>query len=124
VGAGAVVALRFKNVQRLMDEEAALRAKGKGQRNDQQIMAASLEKKELANANVKNLDWKLMPRDVLVNGKRGLHRRAVECASEPQPLARGSSHSFAATVVRVFLRNPSAGEIRTAVDRTLHRREN
>lgn len=58
---------RFAHVRVLMDTEAKLRAQGKGRHNDQQIIGFSLEKKELAKAK-SDLDWKLVPREVLVNG--------------------------------------------------------
>mmetsp|Transcript_1573 Transcript_1573/g.2715 ORF Transcript_1573/g.2715 Transcript_1573/m.2715 type:complete len:376 (-) Transcript_1573:699-1826(-) len=58
----------FSHVHEMMGEEARLRSEGKGKRNDQEIIAASLEIAELAEARVESLTWKLLPRGELVNG--------------------------------------------------------
>eukprot|EP00976_Prorocentrum_cordatum_P094734 1189908-Prorocentrum_minimum.AAC.4 len=84
----------FKHVRAMMDQEASLRAQGKGRRNDQQIISHSLENSALQAAGAKDLKWKLMPRDALVNGwliknmyKDGVHRTGGCLATGPGALS-------------------------------------
>mmetsp|Transcript_22801 Transcript_22801/g.49993 ORF Transcript_22801/g.49993 Transcript_22801/m.49993 type:complete len:470 (-) Transcript_22801:89-1498(-) len=88
----------FTYVRKQMDQEAILRTQGKGRRNDQQIISHSLENRALAQAGAKSLKWKLMPRNVLVNGwlikneyKEGAPRTSGCAVTGPRAVKHTSS---------------------------------